>query len=129
MTVDDISRRLQPKGQVPVLFDLVIFRPKHMPKIAIPWLNGVEPAQVAITAAAFAREDCPRVLRAFRTLPLNPYVALAATFPIVGAAYLPLPDAAIRNVERGCDEIRDAWNAATPKASAGMTFISPFDMD
>lgn len=113
-----------------MLFDLIIFRPQHMPKIAIPWIIGSpELAQVAIAATAFAREDCPRVLRAFRTLPLNPYVALAATFPIVGAAYFPLPDAAIRNVERGCDEIRGAWNAATPKASTDLTFMSPFGVD
>ncbi len=58
-------------------------------------------------------------------MPLNPYVALAATFPIIGAAYVPLPDEAIRGMERDCDAIRDAWNEGAPKVTGDMTFDMP----
>ncbi|OJT08225.1 hypothetical protein TRAPUB_897 [Trametes pubescens] len=113
-----------PGWEEQVLFDLVIFRPQHMPKQDIPLTVGSP--EVAIAAATFEQEDCPRrVLRAFRTLPLNPYVALAATFPIIGAAYVPLPDEAIRGVEGDCDAIRDAWNEGAPKFTEDMTFEIP----
>ncbi|KAL1948885.1 hypothetical protein VTO73DRAFT_10691 [Trametes versicolor] len=94
--------------------------PQHMPDLDIPRLAGPPPA-AAIPAAAFKRADCVRVLRVWRTLPLDPYIALAATLGVAGSVYEPRPDEALRRVEADCDRIREVWNGAAPKA-----FRAPF---
>ncbi|EIW54913.1 uncharacterized protein TRAVEDRAFT_30885 [Trametes versicolor FP-101664 SS1] len=91
-----------------------------MPDLDIPRPAGPPPA-AAIPAAAFKRADCVRVLRAWRTLPLDPYIALAATPSVAGSVYEPRPDEALRRVEADCDRIREVWNGAAPKAFRGMS--------
>ncbi|KAI0373595.1 hypothetical protein BV20DRAFT_747643 [Pilatotrama ljubarskyi] len=93
------------------LFDLVIFRPQDMPVKSIP--RSVDSAEAAIVGAAFGPggTGCVRVLRAWRMLPLDPFIVFAATLSASGGAYVPMPDDVIRAIEDACDTIREAWDA------------------
>ena len=80
-----------------------------MPKINLLH-SDLKPTSVAVSAEVFQSIHCPRVLRAFRTPRLDPYLTYASTLRMIGAAYLPLPDNDLKAVEGECLHIRTAWN-------------------
>ncbi|KAI0659766.1 hypothetical protein C8Q70DRAFT_1053598 [Cubamyces menziesii] len=90
-------------------YDLLIFLPQAMPKIDLLH-SDLKPTSVAVSAEVFQSTHCPRVLRAFRTLRLDPYLTYASTLRMIGAAYLPLPDDELKAVEDKCLRICTAWN-------------------
>lgn len=91
------------------LFDVLIFLPDDMP--------GVTEDD----------EECPRVLRDWTVLSINPYVAFAMALRTIGAAYFPPPDAALLGIEEECLAIRDKWNVAIPRRPVPV--LSPKDWE
>ncbi|KAJ8468821.1 hypothetical protein ONZ51_g9390 [Trametes cubensis] len=98
-------------GTEKTTYDLLIFLPQAMPKIDLLH-SDLKLTSVAVAAEVFQSTNCPRILRAFRTLRLDPYLTYASTLRMVGAAYLPLPDDDLKAVEGECLQIRTAWNSS-----------------
>ena len=90
-----------------------------MPKIDLLH-SDLKLTSVAVAAEVFQSTNCPRVLRAFRTLRLDPYLTYASTLRMIGAAYLPLPDDDLKAVEDECLQIRTAWNRSL-RTEKGIT--------
>ncbi len=55
--------------------------------------------------------DNSRVIANHKRLELNPYIVFVSALPMIGAAYYPPPDAALKDVEKTCLNIRAAWNS------------------
>ena len=90
-------------------FDLLIFLPDQMPPILPPSSGTADGGIVGGT---------PRVIPAYRDLPLNPNAVLAMMLPIAGSVYSPPPDETLLAIETECLEIRGKWNAQIPKSEA-----------
>ncbi|OSD05172.1 hypothetical protein PYCCODRAFT_1295418 [Trametes coccinea BRFM310] len=105
--VDDPVDDLKNKQEI---FDLLIFFPDKMPRIDIR--NAPDFNSVAIHKDDLQAGRCPRVLRAFRKLYNNRYLVYAHALPMLNAAYMPLPDADLKDIERDCLAIRNGWNRA-----------------
>ncbi len=52
-----------------------------------------------------------RVIANHKHLELNPYIVFVSALPMIGAAYYPPPDFALKDVEKTCLDIRAAWNS------------------
>ncbi|KAI0676252.1 hypothetical protein C8Q78DRAFT_996174 [Trametes maxima] len=93
-------------------FDVLVYRPGEMP-----------PIDGRVSGITNDPSGDERVIAHWRDLPLDPCVVYAAALPMVGAAYVPHPDNALREIERECIAIRASWNASVPRGSRPCDFV------
>lgn len=65
---------------------------------------------ISIDGGQTAVNSTVRVVKNWGRLPLNPYLIYAAAMPMMGCAYVPLPDTEMLLLEKECFELRELWN-------------------
>lgn len=86
-------------------FDLLVFLPDHFPDF--------KTFMTALQDEYGAEDSCDssqRVLKVHKKVLLDPYLVVCAALPMIGAAYMPPPDSALRDVEEDCMRMRKLWN-------------------
>ncbi|TBU60103.1 hypothetical protein BD310DRAFT_923338 [Dichomitus squalens] len=109
-------------------FDLVVFLPKEMEDLDAIF------AKHASTCAQTEDAGSRRVLKNFKSIILQPFLAFAATLPMIGGAYVPPPDDHLLSLESACRQVRQQWNDSVQRGSSpglcrGLEGISDFVRD